>query len=147
MMDSVGTRIEVVQRFYAALLDGDMSALLGTLDPHFRAELTPGLPNGWGRTYSGARDLLDKCWRPMFAQAEIRAVPRRYLPSPPSVVVAVGDYRITHRVTGSRSEASFVHIFEFAGGRIVELVQVTDSARWHQALGTAAARDHGADSR
>lgn len=135
-MGEASENLEVTKRFYAALTARDAQALLSVLDPELHAEITAGLPQGWGGTYTSARDMLERCWRPIFQQLDIRPVPREYLPSDPDNVVVLGDYQIRSRATGARHDAAFVHVLEFNDRRIRRLAQVTDSARWHQALGT-----------
>jgi ketosteroid isomerase-like protein len=38
---------------------------------------------------------------------------------------------------GRPLSAAFAHVLRFAGGRVPEIVQITDTARWHDALGPA----------
>jgi 2-(1,2-epoxy-1,2-dihydrophenyl)acetyl-CoA isomerase len=50
-------------------------------------------------------------------------------------MVVTGRYVGQARGTGRALDAAFAHVLRFAGdGRISELVQITDTARWHEAL-------------
>jgi ketosteroid isomerase-like protein len=128
-------RVQLAQRFYGALAAGDVAVILATLERDLRAEITVGLPEGWGGVYASARELLEQCWRPMFDKVEVRPMPREYFACAQDSVVVHGEYRIRSRATGDRRTAAFVHLLEFADGRIARLLQVTDSARWHEVVG------------
>ena len=139
---SVPEILQLAQRFYATLADANGAAILATLDRDLHAEITAGLPEGWGGVYDGGLELLERCWRPMFAKIEVRPDPHRYLPCVPDIVVVQREYQICNRPAGSRQTAAFIHILEFTGGRIRRLVQVTDSARWHEALAADLSGSH-----
>ena len=125
------------KQFYSALRAGDIKGILNVLHPGFRALLTAGLPFGWGGSYTSARDLMERCWRPMFQRAEVRPLPREYLRCDLDRVVVLGDYQIRTRQGAGQINAAFVHVLDIDDLRIRRLVQVTDSARWHEALGNA----------
>ncbi len=133
MSASLGN-LRIAERFYRALATSDTRTLLELLDPQLHAEITAGLPHGWGGVYSGSRDMLDRCWRPIFTQLAVRPVPREYLPCDEDRVVVLGRYHGHSRATGRQLDAAFAHVLRLRDQRIYELVQITDSARWHDAL-------------
>lgn len=139
-MSHTDANLQVAERFYAALAATDTRTLVELLDPQFQGEMTAGLPEGWGGTYHGVRDMLECCWRPVYARLGSRPVPDEYLPSGPDRLVVLGRYQGRAHTTGRPFEAAFAHVLRFADGRICELIQVTDSARWHEALQTTTAR-------
>jgi len=49
-------------------------------------------------------------------------------------IVVVGQYIGVHREAKRLHRAASAHILRFRDGRIAELVQITDTARWHAAL-------------
>lgn len=126
--------VETVQRLYRALADPDPAELLEVLDPNLHANITAGLPNGWGGTYTTAADLIQRCWRPMFSQLAIHPVPQEYLLCEPDRIVVLGRYRGQSRAAGRPLDAAFAHVLQLEHDRIIGLVQITDSARWHQTL-------------
>jgi ketosteroid isomerase-like protein len=126
--------VETVQRLYRALTDPDPAELLEVLDPNLHADITPGLPHGWGGTYTTAADLIERCWRPMFSLLAIHPVPQDYLLCEPDRIVVLGRYKGRSRATGRTLDAAFAHVLQFEHARVVRLLQITDSARWHQTL-------------
>jgi ketosteroid isomerase-like protein len=59
-------------------------------------------------------------------------VPEEYLPVVgEGRVVVLGHYRGAAWRTGTPHEASFAHVLRFRAGRVVELIQITDTHRWH----------------
>jgi ketosteroid isomerase-like protein len=65
---------------------------------------------------------------------ETRPVPDEYLPAGPDRMVVIGRYLGHARATGRAHDAAFAHILRFGRGRVSELVQITDTARWQEAL-------------
>lgn len=131
-----GTRatVAVADRFYGALGAGDPRALLDVLDSAFEAQVTAGLPQGWGGTYRSAKEMLERCWGPIFAVIDMRPVPERFLETEGDCLVVLGRYQGSVRPTGAELDAAFVHVLRVRNGRLAELAQITDSARWHEAL-------------
>lgn len=125
---------DVARQLYPAMKTRDATALAAILAPDLRARITAGLPHAWGGVYDSAQELIQQCWRPMLELVDVRPVTREFLVVGGTTVVVLGEYRIEARGSGRRSEAAFVHILHIADGRICELEQVTDSARWWYAL-------------
>ncbi|HET6867488.1 MAG TPA: nuclear transport factor 2 family protein [Solirubrobacteraceae bacterium] len=126
--------VETVQRLYRAITDPDLAELLEVLDPNLHADFTVGLPQGWGGTYTTAADLIERCWRPMFSRLAIHPVPQEYILCESDQIVVLGRYQGQSRATGRTLDAAFAHVLQFEHDRIIRLVQITDSARWHEAL-------------
>lgn len=126
--------LETVQRLYRALADPDPAELLDVLDPNLHANITAGLPHGWGGIYTTAVELMERCWRPIFSQLAVHPVPEEYLVCDPDRIVVLGRYQGQTRATGRTLDAAFAHVLQVEHGRIISLVQITDSARWHEAL-------------
>ena len=104
------------------------------LIPGFRGVVSEGMPDGLGGTYDGAEAMLRECWARVFALLDLRPVPAEYLPVADDRMVVLGRYEGTARATGSPLSAAFAHVLRFADGRVCELVQITDTARWRDAL-------------
>ncbi len=125
------------ERLYRAFSAGDGPALLELLHPEFVGQVTAGLPNDWGGVYRGPKQMLAECWGAVFSILATRPVPEEMVPTVDGRMVVLGHYRGQARASGRVHEAAFVHVLGFADdGRISRLTQVTDSARWHQALKT-----------
>lgn len=46
----------------------------------------------------------------------------------------LGRYLGRSRETGRSHDAAFAHVLRFQDGAVSELIQITDTARWHEAL-------------
>jgi uncharacterized protein len=128
------TNLETAHRLYAAFAAADGPALLALLDPGFQAEVTAGLPEGWGGRYEGAERMLSECWGAVFTRLDTHPVPSEYLEAADGRIVVLGRYLGRARDTGRAHDAAFAHVLRFRDGRICGLVQITDSERWHEAL-------------
>lgn len=133
--DEREANLATAARLYSAFEAGDAQALLDVLAPDFRGVVSAGMPEGLGGTYESAERMLRDCWGRAYALLDTRPVPEEYLPvAGVSRVVVLGHYRGAARRTGRSHEASFAHVLRFRAGRIVELIQITDTQRWHHAL-------------
>lgn len=126
--------LQAARRLYAALRAQDPGAVLSALTPRFRGVVSDGMPAGLGGTYEGPETMLRDCWARVFAMLDIRPVPAEYLPISADRMIVLGHYEGTARSTGRQLSAAFAHILRFADGRVSELAQLTDTARWHDAL-------------
>lgn len=126
--------LQAARRLYAALRAQDPGAVLSALTRQFRGVVSDGMPAGLGGTYEGAETMLRDCWARVFAMLDLRPVPAEYLPISADRMIVLGHYEGTARSTGRHLSAAFAHILRFADGRVSELVQVTDTARWLDAL-------------
>ena len=126
--------VRVASRLYRALAARDRDGLLNLLAAGFRGYVTDGMPNGLGGIYEGAETMMRDCWAPILAAADVRPIPEEYLPVCDDRIVVLGRYRGTARLTGRPLSAAFAHILRIEDGQVRELVQVTDTARWQQAL-------------
>jgi len=124
----------VAERLYEAFEARDPQAILDVLQPDFRGEVSAGMPNAWGGVYEGAEAMLRDCWGAVFTRLDTRPVPAEYLETVDGRIVVVGHYIGLNRDTERPHRAAFAHILRFRDGRIAELVQITDTARWHAAL-------------
>jgi uncharacterized protein len=126
--------VAVVRRFYEAMRTLDTTALLDTLAEDFTGHVSPGFPRGLGRTYHGRERMLRDCWIPVYQTFAALPQPHQMLDAPPDHVAVTGDYEGAPPASGRRFSAAFAHVFRIADGRIAELRQITDTARWAEAL-------------
>jgi ketosteroid isomerase-like protein len=133
--DEGGANLAAAARLYSAFEARDAEALLELLAPDFRGVVSAGMPEGLGGAYQGPERMLRDCWGRALALLDTRPVPEEYLAvDGASRVVVLGHYRGAARRTGRPHEASFAHVLRFRAGRVVELIQITDTQRWHRAL-------------
>jgi ketosteroid isomerase-like protein len=118
-----------------AFAAADAEGLLAVLAPDFRGVVSAGMPAGLGGIYEGSEKMLRECWAQVFARLDTRPVAEEYLAmAGEERMVVLGHYRGEARGSGRLHEASFAHVLRFRDGRIVELIQITDTQRWHEAL-------------
>jgi 2-(1,2-epoxy-1,2-dihydrophenyl)acetyl-CoA isomerase len=79
--------------------------------------------------------MLNDCWASVFANFDVRPIPDEYLPVGPGRIVVIGNYVGAARRTRLPLHAAFAHILRIEDGRVTELVQITDTGRWRDALG------------
>ena len=132
--EPVDERVILAERLYEAFDADDAATLRELLHPRFVGEVTPGLPRDWGGTYEGPETMLRECWARVFAELDARPVPEELIATGDGRLLVVGSYRGRARASGRLLDARFAHLLSFADGRIARLVQITDSARWHEAL-------------
>jgi len=126
--------LQAARQLYAALRAQDPGAVLSALTPQFRGIVSEGMPAGLGGTYDGRETMLRDCLARVFAVIDLRPAPAEYLPVSADRMIVLGRYEGTARTTGRPLSAAFAHILRFADGRVSELAQITDTARWHDAL-------------
>ena len=129
------TARQTTDALYAAFAERDPAALLELMHPDFVGEVSEGMPNGWGGVHEGPRAMLTDCWGPVFGAYETAPVPESIAATDGGGFAVFGHYRGRARESGRTYDAAFVHLLSFAAdGRLLRLVQVTDTARWHEAL-------------
>jgi 2-(1,2-epoxy-1,2-dihydrophenyl)acetyl-CoA isomerase len=131
---SADENIRVARRLYKAFAEHDRDELVNTLTLNFHARIAEGMPEGLGGEYVGAETTLREVWARVFALFDVVPAPDELLPVGDNCVVVLGRYEGAARQTGRSLSAAFVHVLRVDEGRISELVQVTDTACWHQAL-------------
>jgi len=120
----------VAQKLYDALNGHDPRGILEVLHPDFVGFVSPGMPCGVGGEHDGAEAMLRDCWGVVFAAFDVALEVDERLDAGSGCVVFRGRYVGTQRETGRPVDAAFAHIIRIDGGRIVELRQITDTARW-----------------
>lgn len=92
------------------------------------------MPDGLGGVYDSGEAMLRQCWARVFAIVDVRPIPAEYLPVPDDRIIVLGRYEGTARATGRSLSAAFAHVLRFADNKVCELIQITDTAHWHDAL-------------
>lgn len=121
--------VAITQRLYDALNGRDPSAIMAVLDPNFVGAVSEGMPVGGGR-HEGAEAMLRDCWGTVFTRFDVGLETDELLVVDQQRVVVTGRYLGSERSTGRPVDAVFAHVLRLHGGRISELRQYTDTARW-----------------
>ncbi|MFI6998250.1 nuclear transport factor 2 family protein [Nocardia sp. NPDC050175] len=128
-------RIRSAAALYAALAKGDAGQLDRLLHPEFEGRTTDGLPFGLGGTYRGIPAMRDQFWWQIGKHYLAGAEPSDFSPLGVDGLLVRGRYHGAARSTGKLLDAAFMHVLHFRDGSIDMLEQLTDSARWWEALG------------
>jgi ketosteroid isomerase-like protein len=132
------TNTEVAKQLYDGLTDGRLDDVVALFTPDFHAVLASGMPNGIGGGHEGPAGMRSGVYEAVGDLFEMWPAVDEVLEPEPDRLVIVGRYCGTARNTGREIEAAFVHFLRFRDGMITELIQVTDTAEWHRALGVLA---------
>lgn len=133
--DARRVQLAAARRLYAAFAAVDLPALLELLTDDFRGVVSQGMPAGLGGTYEGPETMLRECWGRVYGVFDTRPIPEEYLlVAGEDRMIVLGCYRGTARTSGRLHEAAFAHVLRFRGSQVTELVQITDTRRWHDAL-------------
>lgn len=127
---------ELAARLYAALAAGDVDALDAVVASDLRAHVTPGLPAGMGGDHAGREAMRERVWWQFGRLFVIAAEPTEMVDLVDGRLLVRGTYRGSCRHTGRPLQAEFTHLITCADDRIVALDQLTDSARFVEALGS-----------
>lgn len=127
-------RPDVAAGLYRSLAEGDRDGILTRLHPAFTGHTTAGLPLGLGGEYASPQAMLRDFWGGIARSWTAAAYPSEFVRLDDGRLLVRGLYRGHGRKSGTEFDAEFVHILRFDGDRIIELVQLTDSARWAHAL-------------
>ncbi len=127
-------RRATVEGLYEALAVGDEPAIAKVLTEDFVGRLTPGLPFGIGGEHRGPAAMIRDGWFAIGARWRVHAVPEHWCLGDDGRLRVEGCYRGKGRQSGRSIEAWFTHTWEFRGGMICGLTQLTDSAVFRAAL-------------
>lgn len=118
---------------YAALNSGDADALQQLLRADFRGRLSPGLPRGLGKNYSGLDAMMGEAWAVVgrLFQLDVKV---DQLFDAGTVLIVRGTYNGTATETSKILSAAFAHFWEFDGMQFSELQQITDTGLWRDAI-------------
>jgi 2-(1,2-epoxy-1,2-dihydrophenyl)acetyl-CoA isomerase len=137
--ETLDAKVSTARQLYGALAAGDREALSKLLDPNFVGHATDGLPLGMGGRHDGPEAMQRDLWWTIGHHYKVEAQPDEFGLLDGGRLFVAGHYRGEGRASGRRLDAAFIHLIAFGDdGRIVSLVQLTDSAAWVQALGRGA---------
>lgn len=120
------------RRLYDGFAARDGQAILDALQEDFRGEVAAGMPLDVGGVHEGREAMLRDCWGPVFGAYDMHVEAAEYLACEDGRVVVLGRYRGPHRDGGWEVDARFAHVLTIRDGRVAELRQITDTARWQE---------------
>lgn len=120
---------ELVDALYAALRTGDRETLERILAPGFTSYLAEGMPAGGGR-HRGPAEAIEHGWWAIGRAFAVRPEPEEWIACADGRLLVRGRYAGSRRSDGAPVDAAFMHLWRARDGRLVELRQVTDTARW-----------------
>lgn len=122
---------ELVRRLYEALRTGDRDTLAGELlHEDFEGSFCEGLPGDLGGVHRGAETVIHEGWWAIGRAFAVLAEPEEWIGCADGRLLVRGRYRGVARATGAPVDAEFMHLWTAHDGRLTELRQLTDSARW-----------------
>ena len=120
----------VVESLYAAFAAGDMDTIAALLGDDVRWIEAEGGPYEHTNPHIGFDGVLNGVFGPILGQYDdFAATPERFT-SEGNRVVSEGRYTGTHKSSGQKLDAQFVHVFEIEGARMVAMQQYTDTHQW-----------------
>ena len=126
---------KTVEQFYQAYARKDLATALELLDPQVELHAAENFIYASGSPYIGPDAIHDCIFARLDADWEnFTAIPEEILGAG-EVVIARGRYRGAFKVTGSKINAEFVHVFRSKVSKIVILHSYTDTAQFKDADG------------
>jgi hypothetical protein len=131
---------DVVKAIYDAFGRGDVPAVLGAFDPQIRWSEAEGYVYADGNPYIGPQAVVLGVFQRLASDfTEFAVIPQSFIDGGDTIVVE-GRYRGLMKVTGTRIDAQFAHVWQLREGKIIRFQQYTDTRQWEEArVGTAPA--------
>lgn len=126
------TITDTIKGIYAALVEGDIEAMLEVLDPEINWIEAAGFP--YGGTYVGPDAVVENVFVKLGTEWEGFAAVPYELVTERDTVVALGEYTGKYKLTGKSVKVPFVHVWKFLDDKVVYFHQHTDTAVVQAAL-------------
>jgi hypothetical protein len=120
------TNLQIVQQLYDAFARRDADAIRRIFHPQIEWVQNDGFPNG-GR-HVGADTVLNDVFARFRTDWSAWQAPVHEWLDAGDTIVAIGEYRGTHKATGRSMTAAFAHVYDLRDGRITCFRQYTDTA-------------------
>ena len=122
---SDGSNVELIERLFDAFRAGDRAALHRLLAPDVVWVQSAGFPGG--ATHVGPDAVIDGVFARLARDWDGWTAAVRELLDAGGVVVVLGEYRGTYRLTGRSAVASFAHVYRIRDGQVRRFEQYTDT--------------------
>lgn len=130
--------VGVVKDAYAAFGRGDIDAVIASLDPEV-AWTVNGPRQIRLMVPRHGRDGVAGFFKDLAEDQEVLAFEPREFVAQDDRVVALGHYSWRVRATGRIAESDWVHVFTLRDGKVRRFDEFTDSSKFAEAYGLAAA--------
>ncbi|MGH8050358.1 MAG: nuclear transport factor 2 family protein [Arenimonas sp.] len=124
--------LDTINHVYAAFARGDIPAVLAVLAPNASWTEADGFP--YGGTYIGADAVLHNVFMKIGAEWDGYAALCHELIGSGDTVIALGEYSGTYKASGKSFKAPMVHVWKFAGDKVVSFTQHTDTVLVQRAM-------------
>ncbi len=130
----MGANLDLIRATYEGASEDNGRNLLAALAPDATWTEAEGFP--YAGTYVGPDAIVEGVFRRLGTEwIGYRAEVHTFMEDG-NRVAAFGIYHGTYKATGKSMTASFAHLYELRGGKIVSMVQYVDSHMVSQALGS-----------
>jgi ketosteroid isomerase-like protein len=130
----MGQNSKTVEAFYAAMGRGDVSVIIGSLDPNVLWNEAENFVYADKSPYLGVDAVLTGLFARLAGEWDgFSAVPLEIVDGG-ETVVALGRYGGVFKATGVKIDAQFVHVFKFKAGKVAHFQQYTDTAQVRDAV-------------
>lgn len=126
------TPYQIVADHYAASARRDLPGMLADLGDDVQWTEMAGFP--CAGTYTGAQQIVDNVFAVLGRDWEDFSVTVERLVDGGDTVVALGDYRATHKQTGKAMHIRVAHVWQVTGGKVRRFEQFTDTLLVAQAM-------------
>ena len=120
------TNLQTIQALYDAFARRDTDTIRRLFHPQIEWVQNDGFPGG-GR-HVGADAVLNDVFAKFRADWSAWHAPVAEWLDAGETIVAIGEYRGTHKKTGRSMTAAFAHVYDVKDGRITRFRQYTDTA-------------------
>lgn len=128
----MANHLDSIKNVYAAFAQGDIPSVLSVLAPNASWTEAEGFP--YGGTYIGADAVLQNVFMKIGAEWEGFSASTHELIASGDTVIAQGEYSGTYRATGKSFKAPMVHVWKFAGEKVISFIQHTDTVLVQRAM-------------
>lgn len=126
--------VSLVRSLYEAFAKGDVTAVLGAMDPGIVWNEAEGFPYADRNPYVGPGAVAEGVFARLGGEWDGFGVVLEELLDAGDTVVATGRYVGAYRQTGVRIRAQFAHVWRLRGGRLTSFQQYTDTAQVARAV-------------
>ena len=128
----MANHLDSIKNVYAAFAQGDIPSVLSVLAPNASWTEAEGFP--YGGTYIGADAVLQNVFMKIGTEWEAFSAITHELIASGDTVIALGEYCGTYRATGKSFKAPMVHVWKFAGEKVISFTQHTDTVLVQRAM-------------
>jgi ketosteroid isomerase-like protein len=118
---------QLVKSLYTAFAQGDVPAVIGSLDPGIVWNEAENFPYADRNPYIGPQAVAEGVFFRLATEWEgFQAIPNEFLDAG-DTIITLGRYKATHKASGKVLDAQFAHVFRVTDGKIKALQQYTDT--------------------